>query len=143
MEKDVIISIRGLQHQHGDGEDDNFELITAGRLRRCGGDTYTLEYEESDLTGMKGTKTAFEIAPDRIILMRSGDINSQMVFEQGRRHLSLYELAEGCLSIGVSTRKLRIDMNDNGGELEFRYGLEIDQASIGENAVHLTVRIPQ
>ena len=142
MEKDVIISIRGLQNLAHTGEEDNFELITAGRLRRCD-DTYTLEYDETDLTGMKGTKTAFEIAPDRIILMRSGDINSQMVFEQGRRHLSLYELAEGSLSIGVSTRKLRVDIGDNGGELEFRYGLEIDQATIGENAIHLTVKIPQ
>ena len=142
MEKEVIISICGLQHQSDANEEDKFELITAGRLRRCE-DIYTLEYDESDLTGMKGTKTAFEIAPDRIILMRTGSINSQMVFELGRRHLSLYELAEGSLSVGVNTRKLRVDMNDNGGELEFRYGLEIDQTEIGENAVHLTVRIPQ
>ena len=142
MEKDVIISIRGLQNLAHSGEEDKFELITAGRLRRCNG-AYTLEYDETDLTGMKGTKTAFEIAPERIILMRTGDINSQMVFEQGRRHLSLYELAEGSLSVGVNTRKLRVDIGDDGGELEFRYGLEIDQAEIGENAVHLTVRIPQ
>ena len=142
MEKDVIISIRGLQNQAETGEEDNFELITAGRLRRYDG-TYTLEYDETDLTGMKGTKTAFEIAPERIILVRTGFVNSQMVFEQGRRHLSLYELAEGSLSVGVTTRKLRVDMGDNGGELELRYGLEIDQALIGENAVHLTVKIPQ
>ena len=142
MEKDVIISIRGLQNLAHSGEEDRFELITAGRLRRCDG-AYTLEYDETDLTGMKGTKTAFEIAPERIILMRTGDINSQMVFEQGRRHLSLYELAEGSLSVGVSTRRLRVDIGDDGGELEFHYGLEIDQAEIGENAVHLTVRIPQ
>lgn len=141
MEKDVVISVRGLQNAE-DGDEDKIELVTAGRLRRTDQGTYHLEYEESELTGLQGTKTSFEIEAGKIVLLRSGYVNSQMVFELGRRHLSMYEIPNGALSVGVNTHKLRSTIGDHGGEIEIRYGIEIDQALVGENSVFLSVREP-
>lgn len=90
MENNVIISIKGKQ-SYEDMEDETIELVTEGRLDPDGTEGYTLSYQESELTGLEGTLTTLQIEPERITLLRIGEVNSQMVFEQGRRHLSLYD----------------------------------------------------
>ena len=106
MEKEVIISIRGMQ-QFEEEDQDSIELITAGRLSRAESGEYTLQYEESELTGLDGTSTRFLIQPRRVTLTREGQVNSQMVFEVGRKHLSLYDTPYGSMEVGVSARKVR------------------------------------
>jgi uncharacterized beta-barrel protein YwiB (DUF1934 family) len=139
MEKEVIISIRGVQQSEEAG-DDNIELVTAGRLIRHPSGDYTLHYEESELTGLEGTSTTFLIQPRRVTLTREGQVNSQMVFEEGRKHLSLYDTPYGAMEVGVSARRVRSTIGDRGGELEVRYALEIDHAIAGQNLVHIEVK---
>ena len=141
MEKPVIISIKGLQ-SYEDAEKEPIELVTEGRLAKEGEGNYTLTYQESQLTGLEGTLTTFQIEQGRITLMRMGEVNSQMVFEEGRKHLSLYETPYGALTVGVSTRKARACMGENGGEIEIDYAIEIEHAVAGENFFQINVREP-
>ena len=106
MEKDVIISIKGMQ-QFDEEDPNSVELITSGRLSRGEAGEYTLRYEESELTGLDGTSTSFHIQPKRVTLTREGQVNSQMIFEVGRKHLSLYDTPYGAMEIGVSAKKVR------------------------------------
>ena len=138
MEKDVIISIKGTQ-KYENADQDVIELVTEGRLEREGG-SYTLSYQESELTGLEGTLTTFQIEPERITLLRIGEVNSQMVFEQGRRHLSLYDTPYGSLSVGVSTRKMHAELGLSGGSIEIDYAIEIDHAVAGQNLFQINVR---
>ena len=85
MEKNVIISIKGVQRLE-DADPDTMELVTEGRLEQDG-NSYTLSYQESELTGLEGTLTTFQVEPDRVTLLRVGEFNSQMVFQEGRRHI--------------------------------------------------------
>ena len=50
MEKEVIISIKGMQ-KYENAEPDTIELVTGGRLERDG-ESFTLSYQESAVTGM-------------------------------------------------------------------------------------------
>ena len=52
MDKEVVISIKGMQ-KYEDTFPDVVELVTAGRLAREG-ESYTLSYQESELTGQIG-----------------------------------------------------------------------------------------
>ena len=138
MENNVIISIQGRQ-SFADQEDETIELVTEGCLERDG-DGYTLSYQESQLTGLEGTLTTFQIERDRVTLLRVGEVNSQMVFEEGRRHLSMYETPYGALAVGVSTRKMRSDLSAAGGSIEIDYAIEIDHALAGQNLSRIQVR---
>ena len=100
MEKDVIISIKGQQSGAGANEEP-IELVTAGKLEPLGGKCYTLSYQESEVTGFVGTLTTIQVEPSRVTLQRIGAVNSQMVFEEGRRHLSMYDTPYGALSVGT------------------------------------------
>lgn len=139
MENNVIISIQGKQSFEAQG-DDTIELVTEGCLEPDGDDGYTLSYQESELTGLEGTLTTFQIEKDRITLMRVGEVNSQMVFEEGRRHLSMYNTPYGALSVGVSTRRMRSDLRRDGGSIEIHYAIEIDHAVAGQNLFQISVR---
>ena len=139
MDKSVIISIRGVQTLNDDPPG-VIELVTEGRLMDCGDAGYTLSYQESEITGLEGTLTTFQVEPDCITLMRMGESNSQMVFQPGRRHFSMYDTPYGALSIGVNTKKMRADLDENGGEIEIDYAIEIDHAVAGENTFRIDVR---
>ena len=139
MDKSVIISIRGVQSLNDDPPE-VIELVTEGRLMDCGDAGYTLSYQESEITGLEGTLTTFQVEPDCITLMRMGQFNSQMVFQPGRRHFSMYDTPYGALSIGVNTKKMRADLDENGGEIEIDYAIEIDHAVAGENTFRIDVR---
>ena len=80
MEENVIISIRGKQ-AFAEASPDVIELVTEGQLTARGDGRYTLTYRESELTGLEGTTTVFEIDGGRVTLLREGEVNSQMVFE--------------------------------------------------------------
>ena len=136
--KAVILTIRG--EQFFDGLDpDATELMTEGRLELLP-DGLRLCYDETELTGMEGTTTTFEIRGSRVMLTREGKVNSRMIFEEGRCHTSLYETPFGELSVDVQTISLRHNLSERGGVLELRYSIAVENSVTGENRVRLRVR---
>ena len=138
MEKDVVISIKGMQ-QYEDTDPDTIELVTAGRMQRVG-ESYTLSYQESELTGLEGTLTTIQVEGEQVTLMRVGEFNAQMVFQEGRRHLSMYNTPYGAMAVGVNTRRLLADLNDHGGDIEIDYAVEVDHAIAGRNIFQIKVK---
>ena len=138
MEKEVVISIKGMQKYEG-ALPDVVELVTAGRLARDG-TGYTLSYQESELTGLDGTLTTIQVDGEQVTLMRVGEFNSQLVFQEGRRHLSVYNTPYGAMSVGVNTRHLLAELSDRGGDIEVDYFIEIDHALAGRNVFRISVK---
>ena len=139
MEKPVIISIRGVQSLEP-GEEDVMELVTQGVLRQEEGEGFSLSYLESELTGLEGTTTTFRIAPDRITLRREGTLNSEMIFQEGQKHVSLYETPYGELSVDIQTSALRHNLSDRGGLLEIRYSIAVEHTVTGRNSFKIRVK---
>ena len=138
MGKEVVISIKGIQKYEG-ALPDVVELVTEGRLAREG-DSYTLSYQESELTGLDGTLTTIQVDGEQVTLMRVGEFNSQLVFQEGRRHLSVYNTPYGAMSVGVHTRHLLAELNDQGGDIEVDYEIEVDHAMAGRNIFRINVK---
>ena len=146
MDKNVILSIRGQQTFDNNSDPEVIELVTEGTLTPHEGGHYTVRYQESELTGLEGTQTTIQVGGDSVTILREGQVNSQMVFEEGRRHLTMYNTPYGALSIGVNTRKMKVDLDETGGSIEIDYALEVDHAVAGENLFSIFVRtrsIPQ
>ena len=140
MTQSVIISVEGTQRFIGE-ESQTVQVVTEGTMKREG-DTVYLSYEESEVTGMEGTTTTFRIAPDRITLRREGTLNSEMIFQEGQKHVSLYETPYGGLMLGVNTHRAKADLGTAGGRLSIRYALEVDSQPIGENSFEIQVTEP-
>ena len=138
MEENVIISIKGSQLYEGQ-DPDVTELVTAGTLRREQ-EGYTMAYQETELTGLEGTTTKLRIEGPRVTVLRQGSVNSQMIFEVGRKHLSMYETPYGALAVGIETRRLKNNVDEAGGDLEFDYAIEIDNLLAGKSLFQLNVK---
>ena len=99
-----------------------------------------LSYQETALTGMEGTTTRFQIQGPRVILTRSGTVNSQMVFEEGRQHTSLYETPFGELSVDIQTSVLKHNLTERGGLMEIKYSIAVEHTVTGRNCFKIRVR---
>ena len=135
----VIISIKGSQVNAESGPEE-MELVTPGRLVRDAQGRYTISYEESELTGREGPTTVHQIEGGGETLLREGSVNSQMVFEEGCRHLSMYETPYGALSVGINTRRMKNTVGEDGGDLEIDYAVEIDNLLAGQNLFRMSVK---
>ena len=134
----VMLSIRG--EQYFDGIDpDAQELMTEGTMTLTE-DGMVLAYQETALTGMEGTTTRFQVQGPRVILTRSGTVNSQMVFEEGRQHTSLYETPFGELSVDIQTSVLKHNLTERGGLMEIKYSIAVEHTVTGRNCFKIRVR---
>ena len=138
MKQNVILSILGRQSYLGQ-EPDTIELVTEGTLEDRG-NAWFLSYEESDLTGMGGVTTTFIVEPDKVTLKRSGRLNSQMVFQNGVPHDSLYQMAFGALMIRVCAQSIFFDIMPEGGVIDLVYTIEIENTEAGVIDYHLDIR---
>lgn len=134
----VMLFIRGEQY-FDDVDPDATELMTEGILERTAGGL-RLTYQETALTGMEGTTTTFEVSGSQVILTRTGSVNSQMVFEEGRQHTSLYETPFGELSVDIQTSALRHNLTERGGLLEIKYSIAVEHTVTGRNSFRIRVK---
>lgn len=140
MCENVIISIKS--HQvYDEQEPDCIELVSAGTLEQTA-EGYIITYQESELTGLEGTTTVLRVSKGQVTLLRQGGVNSVMVFEEGRQHVSVYETPEGTLAISINTRRLRSALDDRGGDIEIQYTIDVNHAATGLNQFHIHVSRP-
>lgn len=140
MCENVIISIKSNQI-YDEREPDFIELISAGTLEQTE-EGYTITYQESELTGLEGTTTVLQVSEGQVTLLRQGGVNSVMVFEEGRQHVSVYETPEGTLAISVNTQRLRSALDARGGDIEIQYTIDVNHAATGLNQFHIHVSKP-
>ena len=139
MKQKVMLSICGRQSYMGQ-EPDVIELMTEGWMEfRDGG--WEICYEESELTGLKGVFTTFRVTPGKIVLTRTGPMSSEMVFQEGVFHESLYRAEFGItLMITVCASKVRFSLDENGGQIDLTYAIDIEDSACGVIEYHLDIK---
>ena len=134
----VVLSIRGSQEYPGQTPE-VLELTTDGTMEfRDGG--WNISYQESALTGLEGVTTTFRVEPERVILTREGTLNSQMVFQLGVDHESLYQMPFGALMLTVRATHLFYDIVPDGGVIDLSYNINIENQEAGVIDYHLDIR---
>ena len=137
METNALITLVG--RQSIDGENDQYELTTLGKYTKKD-DKYYISYEGSELTGYENTTTTLKVKGDCVSMIRFGANATQMVFEKEKRYRGHYDTPFGSLSVGVTTNKLKVDIDENGGEIDLDYMVELNNNLPVHNGLHLTIR---
>lgn len=138
MKKEIILFVKGEQSYEGVGPE-RTELMTEGLMELEDG-RIILSYEESELTGMKGTTTRFIIEDESVVLERTGLIQSQMLFEKGRRSSSLHETPWGTMVVDIATTRLAHRMDERGGVMEIAFTIAVNHQVTGENRFKVRVK---
>ncbi len=138
MKQAVILSIQGRQ-RYQDQEPEIIELVTEGVMEFRGGG-WDITYEESELTGLAGVTTTFRVEPGKVILTRQGALKSQMVFQEGVSHDSLYQMPFGALMLTVHATSVFYDIVPDGGCIDLVYHINIENSEAGQIDYHLDIR---
>lgn len=139
MKKDVIITIKGLQNFDEAEDERNVELVTSGSFYEKNGNYY-IKYKESELTGLGDTTTTVKVEKNKVTVIRFGELETHMIFEEGQKHISYYDMGFGSLTVGIATKKIDKILNDDGVKLKIDYSMEINNAATGENVLYMNVR---
>ena len=137
MKKEAYISIKGLQDSGVDS--DSIEVTTAGKFYDKDGKFY-ISYREGELSGMENCNTTIKVAPNGIVTMlRSGQTATHMVFEKGKRHIGHYETPYGDFTISVTTNDISVNLDENGGNIDIDYVMDINNSSCTRNGISVRV----
>ena len=138
MKKRVMLCVEGKQQYPGQ-EPEILELVTEGTMEfRSGG--WDISYEESALTGLEGVSTTFRVEPGKVILTRTGNLSSEMIFEEGVAYDSLYQMPFGALMLTVKATRVFFDLVPDGGVIDLSYNLTIENSEAGVIDYHLDIR---
>ena len=117
------------------------EMLMEGKLL-IAGHRVELVYAESELTGMQGSVTAigFEPSnPDLVSMVRTGPVRTAMTFEEGKRHICLYNTPFSEFEVCVRTLKVNNRLLEEN-KLELDYLIEIHGAQAEHCKMTVTVR---
>ncbi len=137
MKKDVWISITSTQRFEG-CDVDKVDLVTAAKLYQRRG-KYYIVYDESELTGMEGSRTTVRLGAGEAAVVRTGSCPSELLFAENERHVGLYQTPFGAMTISTHTTRLHNTVGSNGGQLVIDYTLEVDHSLVGENHLEMVV----
>ncbi|MBQ8432669.1 MAG: DUF1934 domain-containing protein [Clostridia bacterium] len=110
-------------------EAETSEMWTEGRLVE-GEQRVELIYEESEMSGMGGSVTSVgfdKTAPGLITMMRTGPVSTALVFEEGQRHICVYNTPFSTMEVCTITKRIENRLL-TAGEIELDYQLEIQGA---------------
>ena len=136
--KKVSISIKGMPAM-ADSEEEGFELMTDGEYMQKNG-VSTFSYVESELTGLNGLLTTFNVESDRVVLRRGDGIGEDMVFSENLKHHFIYDTPYGGVIMGIDTHSIKKNMQEDGGSLEIRYDIEVDNIAVSQNLFQIDIR---
>ena len=138
MKTAVVLSIQGCQY-YPEQDPEIIELMTDGTLE-CRDGGWDICYEESDLTGLAGVTTTFRLEPGKVILTRTGNLRSEMVFQEGVSHDSLYQMEFGALMLTVCAKQIQANIDQRGGVVDLVYSIQIEGMEAGMVEYHLAIR---
>lgn len=119
MSKKAIISICSTQDI---GEKEKIGVVTVGEFS-INGDEFIATYDETEISGMEGTKTTLKIKGDKVVLHREGTTSTKMEFQKDNTQVALYNTPYGMLELKTSTKELDLDVNEKGGNISIKYHL--------------------
>jgi len=138
MTKEVLITIRGLQNgPETDGEP--IEMTTAGEYFYKNNKHYIL-YEEVMEGETKTTKNRIKAASGMMELTKSGVVNVHMLFEENKKHITHYYTPYGGLNMGIDTKQVQIEEEEDSMQISVFYGLEMNQEFVADCDIQITVK---
>ncbi len=134
MKDNVRITVIGIQSEMID--DEKIELQTTGKWFTKTGKEYIV-YTNQDLVESKDTRTRVTFDNNSVSVIRSGAVNTHLVFELGISHVIPYETPFGILDMISHTKSINTKITNQSIELKVIYELNINNSDMGENIFHI------
>lgn len=98
----ILLNIKTVQLDKVGNENDVIELCTEGKYYKRKDSIY-LVYEESEISGLKGTTTTIKIKDSEFELKRRGAQKTSLIFKKGKRYSSQVMTPGGNIGMEIIT----------------------------------------
>lgn len=136
--KNVLINIRGI-YNYEDEEPDVVDLFTTGTCEKDNGN-YIISYTESSATGFEGSETTLKVEDNMVTMSRTGEAHTQLIIQKGVRHQCYYDVGFGEMMIGVNGHSIESSLDHQGGDLAFKYTLDVNSMLASENEMIVNIK---
>ena len=138
MTQDVLLTISGLHdmvfaNSEENEENEPIEVITPASYYWKNGKHYIL-YDEV-MEGIPGVvKNKIKITgEDSMEIMKSG-------FEKNQMNVTYYDTPYGQLHVGIHTRKLDVNVDDERIDIAVEYGLDVNHEATADCRIAMSIR---
>ena len=139
MQENYLISITNKQCVEGRIEE--FNLTTTGSYLERNGKRYIVYQEYDENCEVEQTST-LKISENTVSLLRHNQdvCHTNLILENGKRHLCQYGTPYGEVMMGIFTTKLVDSLTDEGGDLTVEYLLDVNSSLSSVNSLTISVK---
>ena len=111
--------------------DEPIEIVVPGEYYFRNGSHY-LRYEEMLEDHGDPTVNYIKSSPKGMEVRKKGQVNTHMVFEQGKRNMAFYTTSFGTLEMGISATNLELKESDSRLDMKVNYSLDLNQEHVAD-----------
>ncbi len=138
MTKEVLLSLKGLQYQAGEGSDE-IETITPAEYYNKNGNHYIL-YDEVTEETEEPVKNIIKFREDYLEVTKKGTVNVHMVFEEKKKNITNYTTPYGEIIVGVDTERVQMNQEEERILVQVEYALDVNYVHMADCTISVDVR---
>lgn len=138
MTQEVLLTLQGLQFDQREEDADKVEMVTVGDYYKRNNRHYVV-YEEITEGFSQPTKNRLKFNEHMLELSRNGLVNVHMVFQENKKNLTNYNTPFGQILIGIDTKKIQIEEQEDNITVEVDYSLDINYEFLSD--CHIKINI--
>lgn len=135
MSKSVLLKIKSDIVQND--KRDQIEFSSDGTYYEKNNKKY-LSYDETELTGMQGSRVVLIIYKEQVEMHRFGTTKAKMIFKLGKKTKTNYKTPYGLFEMEVFTNQLVVNLKE--GRIKIDYDLSIKGLSEGHNQLIINIK---
>ena len=134
----VIVSVKSIQRNQ-DGEDHVIELVTSGKYYEKAR-AKIIVYDETEVTGLQGTKTTIKVYDDSVVLLRTGASEMRNEYITGQMYEFEVETPVGNIPFGVKTHNITSTIENGVGTVHLEYDISFNGEWAYYNQLMIDIR---
>lgn len=138
MTQDVLLTLQGLQFDQREEDADKLEMVTVGDYYKRNNRHYVV-YEEITEGFSQPTKNRLKFSEHMLELSRNGLVNVHMVFQENKKNLTNYNTPFGQILIGIDTKKIQIEEQEDNITVEVDYSLDINYEFLSDCHIRINI----
>lgn len=138
MTKEILLSLKGLQIENPQEEGEEVETITPGEYYQRNGSHYVI-YDEITEGFQDVTKNMIKFRDSMLEVSKKGLFNVHMIFEEKKKNMTSYTTPYGNILIGIDTRFVRIEEEEDRIRVNVDYVLEANYQYLADCRIEMNV----
>ena len=138
MTKEILLSLKGLQIENLQEEEQELETITFGEYYKRNGSHYVI-YEEVTEGFPEITRNMIKFKENSLEVSKKGLFNVHMIFEEKKKNMTSYATPYGNILIGIDTRNVKIKEGQDHIRVDVDYTLEANYQHLADCKIEMNV----